>query len=187
MIKPSGPLMVEHRLIENMVALLKREAARIRKEDKLDLQFIDSAVDFFRTYADKTHHGKEEDILFRRMDKKLMSPELESMRKDLVRDHVLARAKVSSLAGCRKKYPDSAVIKEVIDIMDFLIELYPPHIQKEDIVFFPKAMKLFTEEELEAMTKEFYESDRKMIHTKYRLVIDELSNTLSLYNDEETE
>jgi len=29
-----------------------------------------ATVDFFRTYADSTHHGKEEDILYRDLIKK---------------------------------------------------------------------------------------------------------------------
>ena len=59
--------------------------------------------------------------------------------------------------------------------MNDLVKLYPPHIQKEDIVFFPKAMKLLTEQEQDNMTKEFYEFDRTMIHNKYKSVIESLS------------
>jgi hemerythrin-like domain-containing protein len=55
--KPFGPLMVEHRLIERMVALMKSrldilEAGEAVQTRELD-EFIRSAVDFFRTYADK--------------------------------------------------------------------------------------------------------------------------------------
>ena len=32
---------------------------------KVNPNFITAAVDFFRTYADRFHHGKEEGILFR--------------------------------------------------------------------------------------------------------------------------
>jgi len=37
---------------------------------KADTAFIDTAVDFIRTYADRCHHGKEEDIRFRELKKK---------------------------------------------------------------------------------------------------------------------
>ena len=63
--KPIGPLMWEHRLIERMVKLLKKELIKIKEIDKVDTNFILIVVDFFRTYADRTHHGKEEDILFK--------------------------------------------------------------------------------------------------------------------------
>ena len=57
--KPIGPLMWEHRLIEKMLRLFEGEIKRISELNRLDTVFIDTAVDFIRTYADRTHHGKE--------------------------------------------------------------------------------------------------------------------------------
>ena len=69
--KPIGALMIEHRLIERMIELMRLERESMSKHAKADTHFIEHAVDFIRTYADKCHHGKEEDILFRQlMDKK---------------------------------------------------------------------------------------------------------------------
>ncbi|MBD3255222.1 MAG: cation-binding protein, partial [Candidatus Lokiarchaeota archaeon] len=76
---PIGPLMIEHRLIERMVDVLKAELDKIKKTGEVDPFFIDLSVDFFRTYADETHHGKEEDILFRELKKKSLNPEHEKM------------------------------------------------------------------------------------------------------------
>jgi len=66
--------MVEHRLIERMIAVIHRELGRMESENKVDPLFVDTAVDFVRTYADRTHHGKEEYILFRDLNKKDLSP-----------------------------------------------------------------------------------------------------------------
>jgi hemerythrin-like domain-containing protein len=71
--KPRGLLMAEHRLIERMISLIDKEVKRARGNIPLDEQFIEIALDFIRTYADRTHHGKEEEILFRDCDKKSMS------------------------------------------------------------------------------------------------------------------
>lgn len=68
MVEPIGPLMIEHRLIERMISEMKNETERIRNGEKPDLSFIETAVDFIRTYADACHHGKEEDILFRDLE-----------------------------------------------------------------------------------------------------------------------
>ena len=65
MVIPVGPLMMEHRLIEYMIALMEKEVERIRKEKRVNFEFIETAVDFFRTYADRLHHGKEEYIVSR--------------------------------------------------------------------------------------------------------------------------
>ncbi|HMF30231.1 MAG TPA: cation-binding protein, partial [Candidatus Lokiarchaeia archaeon] len=63
--KPVAPLMIEHRLIERMIAVIKKSLPAMRESQTVAPTFIDTAVDFIRMYADRTHHGKEEDILFR--------------------------------------------------------------------------------------------------------------------------
>lgn len=63
-----GALMVEHRVIERMIALIEKALAQIESAGVIDALFVDAVVDFVRTYADRTHHGKEEDILFRDLE-----------------------------------------------------------------------------------------------------------------------
>ena len=70
---PIGPLMIEHRLIEKMLALIQRAIDRGEQQNRINPEFIDLAVDFIRMYADRCHHGKEEDILFRDLTKKPLS------------------------------------------------------------------------------------------------------------------
>ena len=55
-----GPLMIEHRLNERMLAKIQHTLMQAVKDRKIDPLFIDKAVDFIRVYADRTHHGKEE-------------------------------------------------------------------------------------------------------------------------------
>jgi hemerythrin-like domain-containing protein len=61
-----GLLMIEHRLIEQIIHALDTESQHISHDNIVHPLFIYNAVDFFRTYADQFHHGKEEDILFAR-------------------------------------------------------------------------------------------------------------------------
>ena len=67
--KPRGPLMIEHRLIEKVLRVAKTIALGM-DEGHYDPVLINGTVDFIVTYADKTHHGKEEDILFRELESK---------------------------------------------------------------------------------------------------------------------
>jgi len=55
----------EHRLILRMIALVERNAARLEAGSFRDWRFFLDAVDFIRNYADRFHHAKEEDVLFR--------------------------------------------------------------------------------------------------------------------------
>lgn len=53
MMMPIAPLMIEHRLIERMIEVVKEELVLIEKERKIDPKFIEMAVDFIRSYADR--------------------------------------------------------------------------------------------------------------------------------------
>ncbi len=61
--KPRGLLMIEHRLIEKVLSVAKQKAISMTDMDYNPI-FVETIVDFIKTYADRTHHGKEEDILF---------------------------------------------------------------------------------------------------------------------------
>ncbi|MGA9048229.1 MAG: hemerythrin domain-containing protein [Dehalococcoidia bacterium] len=174
--KPIGPLMVEHRLIERMIALLKKEAAQARKSNTIDVEFLQTAVDFIRTYADRTHHGKEEDILFRDLSKKQLTPEHKRIMQELIEEHINARKMVAALVEARQGYMkgSSEALKDVIGLMEELAGFYPEHIEKEDKHFFYPILDYFSKEEQDKMLLEFWEFDRKLIHEKYRKLVEGL-------------
>lgn len=174
--KPIGPLMWEHRLIEQIVPLMKTEIDHIGKNNLSNIHFIGVAVDFFRTYADRTHHGKEEDILFRELSKKKLSPGHRKIMDELVTEHGVARKAVKTLMTARERY-----MKGEVDALDTikkslgeLVALYPEHIRKEDKDFFFPVLAYFSEEEQAAMLEEFKDFDRAMIHEKYENLISDL-------------
>ena len=167
--------MREHRLIERMVEKLRREEEKIRVK-RLDPVFIDQAVDFFRTYADRTHHGKEEDILFRGLQSKSLKSEHRVIMDELVSEHVYARKTVGELLNAKDRYlqGDEDALHEVEEKLQRLIELYPAHIEKEDRRFFIPVLEYFSPEEQEKMLQEFYVFDRNMIHEKYGGVVEKV-------------
>lgn len=168
--------MIEHRLIERMISLLKDALSQIETTKKVDPVFIDTAVDFIRTYADRTHHGKEEDILFRDLSDKQLSKEDMRIMNELINEHVFARQTTKTLVEANKRYRsyDNAALKEIAGTLGILIEFYPKHIEKEDKVFFPAARTYFTDEQDQAMLAEFWDFDKKMIHEKYKSVVETL-------------
>ncbi len=176
--KPRGTLMTEHRLIEKMLNVIRKEEADIRSTKTVDPVFIDTAVDFVRTYADRTHHGKEEDILFRDLEKKKMSDQDEAAMRELIEEHKFARKTVAGLIEAKMSYVegDRSAIDAILEKLGILMEFYPSHILKEDRVFFPNTEKYFTADELDAMLDEFREFDVRMIHEKYRRLVLELES-----------
>lgn len=175
--KPRGPLMIEHRLIEKMLNLTRKELEIIKKDQVVDPVFIDTIVDFIRTYADRTHHGKEEDILFKALESKELHDVDRKKLQELVDEHVSARQIVKELVEATESYKngDNKSMGTIIDKLTFLINFYPAHIEKEDKVFFPDTEKYFPPEELDRMLDDFWEFDKKMIHEKYNKLYDSLS------------
>jgi hemerythrin-like domain-containing protein len=171
--------MIEHRLIERVIKLWKKELDRIASSGKPNLCFIGSAIDFMQTYADLCHHGKEEDILFRSLKKKPLSPQLNRMLEELIAEHELARKTVTELAAAKEKYAGGSK-----DALDLLVEsitsitrIYPPHIEKEDKQFFIPVMNYFTGEEKDEMLADMRIFDQSIIHEKYKSQVARMEKT----------
>ena len=173
--KPVGPLMREHRLIEQMLEVVRRQVAAIKEGKAVDPCLVLKVVDFFRTYADRTHHGKEEDILFRKLEAKEMAEEHLVIMVELKNEHRQARSIVGRLNEAAGRYTksDSAGRRIISGCLKEILALYPSHIEKEDKRFFYPILDYFTADELDKMLDEFWEFDRIMIHEKYQKLVEE--------------
>lgn len=171
-----GPLMIEHRLIERMIRLIGRALVRVESEGGIDPVLVDTAVDFIRTYADRTHHGKEEDILFRELEGKGLSIVDRQVMNELIQEHAFGRSTTASIVDANTRYRggDESALADITAGLAVLVEFYPKHIEKEDKVFFPASRAYFTEGEDRAMLAGFREFDSRMIHEKYEAVVRDL-------------
>src|SRR4030042_1391269 len=131
---PIAPLMIEHRLIERMIDVMKEQLVFIEKEKNVDPEWIETAVDFIRTYADRCHHGKEEDILFRDLGGKKLTDEHKRTMEELVEEHRLGRKITGRLVEANAKYVQGSqeALSVIMDCIKSLVEFYPKHIEKED-------------------------------------------------------
>jgi hemerythrin-like domain-containing protein len=171
-----GPLMIEHRLIERMIGVMRGVEKQIEEKRGVDPHLIDAVVDFIRMYADRTHHGKEEDILFTLLAEKALSAEDKRLMDELIQDHILGRKVTRELVAANTAYRngDASALGAVAASLRTLADFYPVHIRKEDEVFFPASMAYFTAEEDQEILRAYWEFDRKMIHEKYRALVEEL-------------
>ena len=137
-------------------------------------EFIDQAVDFIRMYADRCHHGKEEDILFERLGGTALSDQHRETMEELREEHVRAREMTARLVAAKERHlaGDSAALGDIVAIMKGLAAFYPVHIEKEDRHFFIPCMAYFSRHEQDDMLEAFGEFDRMLIHEKYRSVVE---------------
>jgi len=177
---PIGALMIEHRLIEHVVSLLEKAKARINASKRVDMVFINAAIDFFKFYADRGHHGKEEEILFADLMGRKISAADRSMIEELKNDHILGRKLVAKLDADSQlscSQCDDQALKSIVTDIEELVKLYKGHIQKEDKQFFIPAMKYLSKKEQDGMLCKFWEFDRLLIHEKYRQIVEGLEKS----------
>jgi len=171
---PIGQLMIEHRIIDRMVSLLKKESERAGSKEQININLICVAVDFFKSYADRCHHGKEEDIMFKDLGTRPLSSEHKKMMADLMQDHARARELIGKLetakTGCQRENPDT--VREIKECLKKLVDLYTSHIKKEDKQFFVSSMTYFTKNEQDEMLFRFEAFDRTLIHEKYKKLVE---------------
>jgi len=162
--------MIEHRLIEQITKALETELHHISHDNTAHPMFIYSTVDFFRTYADKFHHGKEEDILFVELAKKQLDPNHKRIMKELEEEHIYARKTVGELVSSTEKWSDGDVtsLENIADSLRRLSELYPIHIEKEDKAFFFPCQKYFSKEERKSLIEQGYEFDKRFTNIIYQ-------------------
>lgn len=171
---PIGPMMIEHRLIERMIRIMDAGLVTMKTGGKADPAFIEIAVDFIRIYADRCHHGKEEDILFRELKKKNMSREHKKVMGELIEEHKEGRRVTAELIEANRRHlaGDSKAKDDILRCMQTLVDFYPRHIEKEDKHFFIPVMEYFSRDEQDAMLREGFEFDQGLIHEKYRQIVE---------------
>ena len=145
--QPIGPLMIEHRLIERLLTLMAREFKRIKDNTEVDPEFafvdpvfIDTAVDFLHTYADRCHHGKEEDLLFKALAGKDLAPEHRQIMEELIQEHAWAREATAGLVKAKEAYllEKPGALDDLMEHLGKLVEFYPrAHRQRGQALLYP--------------------------------------------------
>jgi hemerythrin-like domain-containing protein len=138
--KPTEILSHEHRVIEQVLACLERMTQKFTAEGRLDPQPARDAVAFFRNFADRCHHGKEEAHLFPAMEGKGFSPDC-GPTGVMRREHELGRLRVREMAAAIETAAagDAAALRRFVENAQAYIGLLREHIQKEDHCLFPMA------------------------------------------------
>ena len=169
--EPIGPLMIEHRLIENMINFLDEDVVNQtnNKHKQIDPKSIERIIDFFIFYGDKLHHEKEEKLLFKKLIKKDISEDHQKTLDKILKEHDEARQLFSKIKDQNKLYRDGYE-KESAKIeknLKEVIKLYRKHVEREDNNFFIQIMDYFDEPEKDDMFKEMMKFNRNYINQMY--------------------
>lgn len=155
---PMKKLVDEHKLIKRWVALIPRVLENLDLGSEEGRQVITEGLDFIRNYADKYHHSKEEEILFKYFDENL----------DIINvmhaDHETARAHVRSvLEGL-----DERNAKKIREHLNAYRELLTEHIKKEDEILYPWMDRNLADTQVGNLFSQFAETDKAFGDSPHR-------------------
>ncbi|MBK8794336.1 MAG: hemerythrin domain-containing protein [Holophaga sp.] len=135
---PIQRMVVEHTFILRVIALLPRLIHALRQDFESALPLAIRTLEFVRTYADRYHHAKEEDILFRFFEQG------SDILGVMLQDHQDGRAHISAVAA-------ALAARQIEDVEAHLLaygELLKSHIQREDTILYPWMDRTLTDREV---------------------------------------
>jgi len=175
---PIQDLAKEHGSIIIMLGIMGKVVKRLRSIDGVKKDYLEKMVEFLHNFADKCHHGKEEEILFPELVKNAANIQ---MINELIGDHKAGRDYIrgitESLAHYKTGNPDAY---HIAVNMEGYIFLLTGHIKKESKYLFPIADKQITDEVREEIERRFEKLEKDVIgegkHEEYRSWVKELKN-----------
>lgn len=140
----------EHRVILQVVTCLERMAAQAGREQRIPASFARQAIEVIRTFADRCHHGKEEDILFPALEAQIPGFGPTAVMRD---EHVIGRQHVAGMAAAI----ETDAVSDFISHAMGYVELLRGHIAKEDDILFRIAQTMLTPTQDAALVEAYRE------------------------------
>jgi len=165
---PMKKLVDEHVLIKRWLALIPEFVENLDVESEKGRRLILNGIDLIRSYADRYHHAKEEDILFKYFD------ENTDILKVMVADHTRARSLVRGMLVAHEEKDQKTIAENLTAYRDLLTE----HIRKEDEILYPWMDSQLTTRQVGELFSKFDEIDRQIDiePDKHERFVDQLEN-----------
>jgi len=172
-------LEAEHRVIETLLGALETYADALEEGDTADRTPLSDFAEFFRNFADRCHHGKEEDRLFVKMEA-YGFPANTGPLGAMLAEHGEGRESVARLRkiGSGDGPLEEGEIREAVRTARGFAGLLSGHILKEDQILYPMAERAVPAEEMEGLAEAFETFERTVMgageHERYHRLADDL-------------
>lgn len=165
---PFKELVEEHTCIKRVLALIPGLVS-VRQLDLDRATQFREVVDFIRNFADRFHHAKEEDVLFKYFD------ETSEMLVTMHKEHEIGRTHVRAVAEGIEK-GDMPAITEHLSAYGLLLK---EHIRKEDEILYPWMRGQLTDTQVGRLFSQFSEVDVRFGDKpdSYRMWVEKLERT----------
>ena len=164
-------LMEEHQVILRVITAMEQASQRL-ESGKMPATFFVEAAEFIKGFADGCHHKKEEGVLFVAMTAHGV-PQQGGPIGVMLAEHEQGRAFTRGMREAALKMIDGETTQAgaVLANARGYTALLRQHIQKEDNVLFPMAVKVIPPQEQEKVVEDFerieHEETGEGIHEKF--------------------
>jgi hemerythrin-like domain-containing protein len=171
----------EHRVIEQVLNCLEQMAFQCLVEAKLDRADARQVIDFFQTFADKCHHGKEEAHLFPLMESRGFSRE-HGPTGVMLLEHEEGRGYLRDMAATvdAAAAGGPSALRQFAKEAGCYVTMLRQHIRKEDQRLFPMADHHLTAEDQAALLEAFADVESREMHAgtheKYLQIASDLAD-----------
>lgn len=177
---PVQTLAHEHNLIILALEGVERQVAALRRGEAPEAAVLEQALDLFREFADRCHHGKEERQLFPALVPHA-DPEglafLELLREEHVQGRALVATAGRALADLAENQANAT--RTLITSLADYVALLRSHIDKENRRLFPMTERLLSAAEQSALEEAFDRVEREEmgagVHERYHQLAHELA------------
>lgn len=145
-------LVDEHLLIKRWLALIPKVIKNMKVTSAEGRKIVAAGLDFISSYADKFHHAKEEDILFKYFDEQ---PEI---IQTMLSDHEAGRSHVKAMREALAKEDRDSIVEH----LQAYGELLAAHIKKEDEILFPWMDRSLSESDKNTIASAFEKAEKLM-------------------------
>ncbi len=179
--EPTGELKQEHQGILLMLRVLDKVVEKLESGEEGGLEHLEQIVEFLRIFADRCHHGKEEELLFPAMEKRGVPREGGPIGVMLM-DHEEGRGYIRGMANAlvMHKTGDPSALKEFAKNARGYIGLLTQHINKEDQVLFPMAQRILPPDVQTELSRGFEKIETERIgegtHENFHKLLEKLKD-----------
>lgn len=170
-------LVDEHDNILRMLDVIHKASLSILAGTPVEIGDFRKIIEFIRKYADKTHHGKEEEFLFKAMTNELGTIAENLVNHGMMVEHDIARLYVSDLESALDAYeqmPGNESRLAILVAAGSYEQLLRRHIQKENDVVFPFGEKQLSEQSLDwvqSQVQSFEENSENTSEREHQLEV----------------
>lgn len=173
-------LMDEHRVIEQVLSCVERMTDDCQQKKTLDVKSANEAIAFFRMFADRYHHCKEEELLFPALESCGFSPH-QGPTAVMRSEHAIGRKLICVMSNAVDGAGDGdeAAISDFTKNARTYVAMLRAHIQKEDHCLFPMVQQRLDAAAIEELSRDFtrveHERIGKNVHDEYLLLANRLA------------